>query len=388
MTRSKAHAEKLLLGFPRALHDAGLAVDPARTVSFLRACDAMPLQSLSVLSRLGRITLTGSPEEFPIYDQVFKSWFVDGKGFVADPEGEGEDESAREKPKSREGRALEIYPGETSGKDASLDEAIGSKNFRAVDAGDAAILERIRRDAVNLPVRRSRKWKAASHGPRIDLAETCTQARHTLGETLRLSWMVRPRKARKILILIDISGSMQAYSQYCLRAAFAISQAHPSVETFCVGTRLTRITQNLRHRDAETALASLGQRVFDFDGGTRLGTGFAEFLSVSNYTALVRGAIVIVISDGLERGVIAPMVKAVERLSRLSHRLIWLTPLAQDPKYVPATRALAACLPFLDCLDKAGNLQALAASIAKIRELELIPRGNASRIFQQLRQVP
>jgi uncharacterized protein len=387
MTRSEAHTEKLLLGFPRALHDAGLAVDPARTVSFLMACNVMPIQSLSVLSRLGRITLTGSPEEFPIYDQVFKSWFVGEKGFVADPDGEGEEESAREKPKSHEGRVSEMYPGETSGKEASLDEAIGSKNFRGVNANDAAILERIRRDAVHLPVRQSRKWKAASYGPRIDLAETCAQARHTLGETLRLSWMARPQKARRILILIDISGSMQAYSQYCLRAAFAASQAHPSVETFCVGTRLTRVTQNLRHRDAETALDSLGQRVFDFDGGTRLGTGFAEFLSVSNYAALVRGAVVIVISDGLECGDIAPMVKSVERLSRLSHRLIWLTPLAQDPKYVPVTRALAACLPFLDGLDNAGNLQALARSFSKIRELEQKPRGNAVRFFQKQRQI-
>jgi uncharacterized protein len=380
------HAEQLLLGFPRALRDAGLAMDPARTASFLSACKTMPLRSLGVLSRLGRITLTSSPDDISIYDQVFKSWFVDEKGFVADPDAEDEEESAREKPNSREGRASEIYPGETSGKDASLDEAIGAKNFRGINADAAAILQRIRRDAVHFPVRQSRKWKAASHGPRIDLAETCAEARHTLGETLRLSWMLRPQKARRILILIDISGSMQAYSQYCLRAAFAVSQAHPSVETFCVGTRLTRVTQNLRHRDAETALASLGQRVFDFDGGTRLGIGFAEFLSVANYAALVRGAIVIVISDGLERGEIAPMVKSVERLSRLSHRLIWLTPLAQDPKYIPATRALAACLRYLDYLGNAGNLAGLANSLSRIRDLEQRPRGNALRLFQQQRR--
>ena len=387
MTRSETHAEKLLLGFPRALRDAGLAVDPARTASFLRACKAVPLQSLAVLSRLGRITLTGSPDEFPVYDQVFKSWFVDEVGFVADPEGKGEDESIREKPKSRDSLAFEILSGDTSGKDASSDEAIGTKSFLAANAVDSAVLARIRRDAVHFPMRCSRKWKAASHGPRIDLRETCAQARHTLGETLRLSWMTRLQKARRILILIDISGSMQTHSQYCLRAALAISQARPGVETFCIGTRLTRVTQNLQHPDAETALASLGQRVFDFDGGTRLGTGFAEFLSVANYAALVRGAIVIVISDGLERGEIKPMVKSVERLSRLSHRLIWLTPLAQDPKYIPATRALAACLPFLDYLGNAGSLATLAASFSKIRELELKPRGTAARIFQQQRRL-
>ena len=383
MSRSEIHAEELLLGFPRALRDAGLAVDPARTTSFLRACKAMPLQSLAVLSRLGRITLTGSPDEFPVYDQVFKSWFAGEEGFVADPEGEGE--SVREKPKSREGHAFDILPGDTSGKDASSDEAIGTKSFVAANAADSAVLARIGRDAVHFPTRRSRKWKAASHGPRIDLAETCAQARHTLGETLRLSWMARPQKARRILILIDISGSMQAHSQYCLRAALAISQARPGVETFCIGTRLTRVTENLCRRDPEVALNSLGQRVFDFDGGTRLGIGLAEFLSVANYAALVRGAIVIVISDGLERGDFKPMVKSVERLSRLSHRLIWLTPLANDPKYIPATRALAACLPFLDYLGNAGSLAALASSLSKIRDLELKPRGTAARIFQQQR---
>jgi len=168
MSRNGIHAERLLLGFPRALRDAGLAVDPARTTSFLRACKAIPLQSLSVLSRLGRITLTGSPDEFPVYDRVFKSWFAGEEGFVADPEGEGE--SVREKPKSREGHAFEILPGDTSGKDASFDEAIGTKNFLAANAADSAVLMCIGRDAVHFPTRRSRKWKAASHGPRIDLA--------------------------------------------------------------------------------------------------------------------------------------------------------------------------------------------------------------------------
>ena len=383
MIPSEIHAERLLLGFPRALRDAGLAVDPARTTGFLRACKAMPLQSLAVLSRLGRITLTGSPDEFPIYDRVFKSWFAGEEGFVADPEGEGE--SVREKPNSREGHGFDILPGDTSGKDASSDEAIGTKSFVAANAADSAVLERIARDAVHFPTRRSRKWKAASHGPRIDLTETCAKARHTLGETLRLSWMARPQKPRRILLLIDISGSMQAHSQYCVRAALAISQARPGVETFCIGTRLTRVTQNLCRRDPEVALSSLGQRVFDFDGGTRLGIGLAEFLSVANYAALVRGAIVIVISDGLERGDFKPMVKSVERLSRLGHRLIWLTPLANDPKYVPATRALAACLPFLDYLGNAGSLAALAMSLSKIHELELKPRGTAARIFQQQR---
>jgi uncharacterized protein with von Willebrand factor type A (vWA) domain len=198
--------------------------------------------------------------------------------------------------------------------------------------------------------------------------------------------MARPQKARRILILIDISGSMQAHSQYCLRAALAISQSRPSVETFCIGTRLTRVTENLCRRDPEVALNSLSQRVFDFDGGTRLGIGLSEFLSVANYAALVRGAIVIVISDGLERGDFMPMVKSVERLSRLGHRFIWLTPLANDPKYIPATRALAACLPFLDYLDNAGSLAALATSLSKISELELKPRGTATRIFQQQRR--
>lgn len=383
MSGSEIQAEELLLGFPRALREAGLAVDPARTTNFLRACKAVPLQSLAVLSRLGRITLTGSPDEFTIYDRVFKSWFAGEEGFVADPEGEGE--SVREKTKSREGNAFEILPGDTSGRDASSDEAIGSKSFLAANAADSAVLARIRRDAMDFPTRHSRKWKAASHGPRIDLAETCAQARHTLGEALRLSWMARPQKARRLLILIDISGSMQAYSQYCLRAALAISQARPGVETFCIGTRLTRVKENLCRRDPEVALSSLGQRVFDFDGGTRLGIGLAEFLSVANYAALVRGAIVIVISDGLERGDFKLMVKSVERLSRLSHRLIWLTPLANDPKYVPATRALAACLPFLDYLGNAGSLATLATSLSKIRELELKPRGTAARIFQQQR---
>lgn len=379
--------QDLLMGFPRALRHAGLVTDPARAASFLAACTAVPIRSMNDLARVGRITLTSSPDDFPIYDQIFKAWFSDASGFVADLDTAGEDETAREKPNQHESHAAAILPGDTSGKDASPDEAIGNKSFRCMNANEASMLERIRREAAHLPALRSRKWRPASRGSRIDLAETCAQARHTLGETLRLFWMERPEKPRRILLLIDISGSMQSSSQYCLRAAHAVSHARPDVETFCIGTRLSRVTQNLRHRDADAALSSLGQRVFDFDGGTRLGMGLGEFLAISKYAALVRGAFTIVLSDGLERGEITPMVKAVERLGRLSHRLIWLTPLANDPGYVPATRALAACLPFLDAIGNAGSLSALAQSLSEIQKLEQKPRRQAKRLFTQQGQI-
>jgi hypothetical protein len=255
------------------------------------------------------------------------------------------------------------------------------KNFSRLNSADHDRLARITRRLDGLPQNKSRKWTASVQGHRIDLAGTARAARKTFGETLRVMKLARPERPRRLLLLIDVSGSMKAQSEATLRFAHLLTRARPKVETFCFGTRLSRVTKTLRHRDADRALAGLADIVFDFDGGTLIGPSLEAFLSVSRYAALVRGAVVVVFSDGLERGEPDAMLRSVERLARLGHRLAWITPLAADPRYRPVTRAMAAILPSLDLVADGSGLAALEKLVGELGALERRPRGQAARNF-------
>ncbi|WP_394889415.1 VWA domain-containing protein [Mesorhizobium sp. AaZ16] len=372
-------AAELLAGFPGALREAGLAIDPGRAVCFLQAARIAPLRRISDLARIGRVTLTGSPADFPIYDAVFEAWFGQSPMIAAAPDEEDE----APKPSSPRGDQSRTDPleGDAAGKAATDDLVRGRKNFGRVSDADAETLARIRRKVARLPHMQSRNWTPSPRGPRIDLARTCRAARATFGETLRMTRMSRPERPRKLLLLIDVSGSMKAQSEAYLRFAHLLIRERRRVECFCFGTSLSRVTAMLRHRDPEEALARLASIVFDFDGGTRIGSSLDEFLSVSRYAALVRGAVTVILSDGLERGDPAEMVHAVERMARLSHRLVWATPLAADPRYQPLTRAMAGALPHLDDLCDAGSLGALDRLIFRLDAAEHGPRGQAARRF-------
>jgi uncharacterized protein with von Willebrand factor type A (vWA) domain len=372
-------AAELLAGFPAALREAGLAIDPVRAVCFLQAARTAPLRRISDLARIGHVTLTGSPADFPIYDAVFEAWFGQSPMITVAPDEEDE----APKPSSPRGDQSRTDPleGDAAGKAAADDLVRGRKNFGRVSDADAEMLACIRRKVARLPHMQSRKWTPSPRGPRIDLAHTCRAARATFGETLRIVRLTRPERPRKLLLLIDVSGSMTAQSEAYLRFAHLLIRERRRVECFCFGTSLSRVTAMLRHRDPEEALARLAGIVFDFDGGTRIGSSLDEFLSVSRYAALVRGAVTVVLSDGLERGDPAEMVHAVERMARLSHRLVWATPLAADPRYRPLTRAMADILPYLDDLCDAGGLGALERLFARLDAAEHGPRGQAARRF-------
>lgn len=376
---SKMRAAELLAGFPGALREAGLAVDPQRAATFLAATRAVPLRSLADLSRAGRVTLVGSHEDFAAYDAVFKAWFADDPL----PEIMEAPDEEQAPPVNRRDRdaVRDILEGEAAGKRASVDEALGRKAFGRASDADLATLARLKRSLGLLPTLEARKFVPFERGPRIDMARTARAARRTAGETLRLYKKMRPERPRRLLLLVDVSGSMKAHSEATLRFAQLLTRARPKVETFCFGTRLSRVTATLRHRLPDEALARLAGLVFDFDGGTRIGASLEQFLSVSRHAALVRGAVTLVFSDGLERGDPAAVIHAVDRLARLSHRLIWVTPLAADPAYRPLTRAMAGILPVLDAVANGNNLPALERLLKALPAIESAPRGEARRRF-------
>lgn len=381
-------AERKLTGFPRALREAGLAVDPGRAATFLNAVRLCRLDGPGDLARIGRVTLAGSPDEIAIFDAVFEAWFGE-ETFAGRIERPEEDQALRPAaPRGERMPVVDLATGEAAGHAAAEDHLHARKSFDRPDASERDALARLGRRLDRLPAVTRRSWVPAPAGRRIDLARTSRAARRTLGETLHLVRSARPQKPRRLLFLIDVSGSMKADSQHTLRFAHCLTRRHPGVETFCFGTRLSRVTGALRLRDAEAALARLSDIVFDFDGGTLIGPSLEEFLSVSRHAALVRGALTFVFSDGLERGDPAAMIHAAERLARLSHRLFWVTPLAADPRYKPATRGMAGILPVLDGLFDGSSLGALERVIARLEAAERLPRGMAGRRLAREEKTP
>jgi uncharacterized protein len=374
-------AADLLTGFPAALREAGLMVDPGRAEAFLRAVTVCRLNGHGDLSRIGRVTLTGSPEDFPVFDAVFENFFGEAtvSGKVDNPE---DDRTPRRAPPRGEQALLQILDGEAAGQNASEDELRNRKIFSRLAGNDREALARLGHRLDDMPKVLRRNWIASSRGTRINLAGTTRAARRTFGETLRLMREARPEKPRRLLFLIDVSGSMKIQSELTLRFAHMATRRLSKVETFCFGTRLSRVTSTLKHRNADLALERLSDIVSDFDGGTLIGTSLDEFLSVSRHAALVRGAVTVIFSDGLERGDPALMIQSVGRLARLSHRLIWATPLAADPRYRPATRGMAGVLPLLDALCDGSSLAALDRMIVGLDTTERMGRGQAGHRFQ------
>jgi uncharacterized protein with von Willebrand factor type A (vWA) domain len=183
------------------------------------------------------------------------------------------------------------------------------------------------------------------------------------GEIISLRHRQRRLRQRRVVVLIDVSGSMKERTQVHLAFAHALVRAADSVEVFTMGTRLTRITRPLRLRNREQALATASLLVADWDGGTRIGDALSAFLAVPRFAALSRGAALVVLSDGLERGDPTAMADAVARLARLCWRVIWLTPLAADPAFEARTAGLVAARPYLDRLADGSSIDSICANV-------------------------
>ena len=249
-----------------------------------------------------------------------------------------------------------------SGEAATRAEALVERRFGSAHADEA--LRRLSREAGRrLPKRLSYRRLRARRGAVVDLRRTLREAARNDGEVIKLSHLKRRMRPRRLLVLIDVSGSMKARTEDNLRLAHALSQATPRVEAFTFGTRLTRVTRPMRLKRREQALASAAQIVSDWDGGTRIGDALKAFLAVPRFASYARGAVLLIISDGLERGDPAALADAVARLSRSAWRLSWLTPLAVGRDFRPRTEALIAVSRFVDDMVDGGSTPAIVDHI-------------------------
>jgi len=245
----------------------------------------------------------------------------------------------------------------------SAEELLRRKDFAELTGAErAAAIRLLRRLAARGPRRRSQRTRPTrrQRGEVQDLRATIRASLPRGGELLERRWRAPAQRPRRVVLVLDVSGSMAPYARMLLHYAHASVAAHTRVEAFAFGTRLTRLTRELRGGDPDRALARASSVVEDLGGGTRIGAALA-LLNREHGRRLGRGAVVVLLSDGWDRGEPAELAAELERLARCAHRLIWLNPLAADPSWEPLTRGMRAALPHIDRLMPANSVASLEA---------------------------
>ena len=312
-------AARPLAGFATLLRAHGFAVAPDQTIDFIAAVGLLGPRHMGDIHAAGLALLGIAHERQDEYDALFRAWFL-GQTIAAPAAGEEEDdvEVHEGKGDSREVEADERE--QETGAEPAGAERLSHRQFADLD--ENAALAAFRKAAPRrLPRRLSYRRVPSRHGDRPDLRRALREAVRREGELFTLPRSRRKTRQRRIVLLVDVSGSMKDRTEATMRFAHALAQAADRFEGFTLGTRLTRITPALRLAQADRALARVGGLVADFDGGTRIGDALDAFLAVPRLAGFARGAAVIVLSDGLERGDPAAMIHSVQRLARLAWRL-------------------------------------------------------------------
>jgi uncharacterized protein with von Willebrand factor type A (vWA) domain len=360
--------------FGAALRSEGVTVGADRSARFAQAITVVAPSSTPELYRCALATLISDPAEIPLLDRVFAAVF---EGLVDPAEFRGDPGNFADTPSHAPNAALGTVNapnaafGYSSAPNAALGEhdvevptvgsaaeSLGSRDFGTLDAEELALLaEVMRRFTIATPLRRSRRFRAAPGGREVDLRQTLRRARRSGAEPVLLSRRTPRRKPRKLVVLCDISGSMQAHARAMLQLLYCASGG-ARAEVFTFATRLTRLTRVLATRPAD-ALRLAGEFAPDWSGGTRIGAALREFLDVHGTRGMARGAVVVIISDGWETGDPAGLGEQMARLARLAHRVIWVNPRTASARYQPLVGGMAAALPYCDQVVSAHRLDAL-----------------------------
>src|SRR5689334_1355382 len=344
-----AGVETTLLGFTRALRAAGVAVTQDRAQVFLTAVAKVGVADQQRTYWAGRATLCSCPEDLPVFDKVFWAWFADdGSTLTAQrpvtPIPPQQAPLADEEADAGEGEDGDELVVRVAASDV---EVLRHRDIASLSEGERARLARqFARLRPRPPTRTSYRRRASRRGT-LDTDATLRRMLAHLGEPVELRHRDRSRRTRRVVLLVDVSGSMGPYADSLLRLAHRITRAMPT-ETFSVGTRVTRLTRAMRQRDADQALAAAGDVVPDWSGGTRLGEGLQAFLQRWGQRGMVRGAVVVVFSDGWERGDPSLLGEQMRRLHLLAHRVVWVNPHKGAVGYQPVQVGMAAALPYVD----------------------------------------
>jgi hypothetical protein len=370
-----------LVAFGRELRARGLPVGTGRILTFCRAVAALGLNDRDSLYWAGRTSMIGRREDFEAYDDAFEEWYrsLGAEGALrielTIPGGEAE----RSIDWGDEPENLEVQVGTTAaswrgagdeepepGDETAIRilasgvEVLREKSFPDLtDEERARVAAMIRKLAVTVPVEHTRRTRPAAKGSTFDIRRTLRRSLRTQGEPFDRAWRKRRSRTRPLVLILDISGSMAPYARALMQFGYAAMAAGRRVEVFVFGTRLTRVTRTLRTRDPDRALHEIGRQVADWEGGTRIGESLKTLLDGWSQRAALRGAVVVLCSDGLERGDPDLLKAQMARLRRLAHKVVWVNPLKGSPRYEPLARGMAAAMPSVDVFLSGHNLESL-----------------------------
>jgi uncharacterized protein with von Willebrand factor type A (vWA) domain len=352
-----ADVPAVVTGLARTLRSAGVDASSDRLAAAVEALTLLDASARDDVYWAGRLALCASRDDIGRYDLVFAAVFdgaltvpfvaaeplrvVPPLGLAVEGDGPGDDGDARPAAASRI-------------------EVLRRRDLAGLDADDrAAALALLTPLAVAGEMRRSRRTGPATHGP-VDRHRTLRRTLRAGGEPVAPASLRRRQRPRRVVVLVDVSGSMTPYADALLRFAHATRRARgPRTEVFTLGTRLTRVTRELSHRDPALAAATVAAAVPDWSGGTRLGELMKEFLGRWGRPGMARGAIVVVMSDGWERGDAALLGAQMRQLRRLAHRVVWANPRAGRPGFAPLAAGMAAARPHVDQLVAGHSVDAL-----------------------------
>ena len=352
---------------PRELRAAGLTVGSGDVLAYFAAMTPLDPTDLVDLYWAGRATLVSRHEDDAVYHQVFRRYFLD-------EDGPGRAELKFSADSVAEAEAALVMPGTEPGPEeeqqrpvlgwmASDVDALKHRSFTACTPDELAALRKIMaRMRLTPPRRRTRRTRPATgRGTEPDLRATIRESMRMHGEPPgRLFFRQRKTKLRPLVLILDVSGSMADYSRHLLQFAHTASHAAGRVEVFCFGTRLTRITRELSRQRVDAALEEAARTVVDWEGGTRIGQSLDTFVRQWGRRGLCRGGVVVICSDGLDRGDPEVLALAMERLGRLCHRIVWLNPHKGDNRdFRPSTLGMMVAAPHIDLLLSGHDLASL-----------------------------
>jgi uncharacterized protein with von Willebrand factor type A (vWA) domain len=362
----------LLVGFARALRAAGLTAGTGDVLTYCEAIGSaatgLDPSDLVDLYWAGRVTLVNKKSDIPVYDKVFRRYFLAEDGPAAEVlilRARAAAQAAAELvlPETAPAPEEDRDDGEPAilGWMASDADALKHRSFAACTPAELAALRRIMvRMRLTPPRRRTRRTRTASSGRALDMRAMIRRSMRTHGEPGELVFRQRRTRPRRLILVLDVSGSMADYSRHLLQFAHTTRHAAARVEVFCFGTRLTRITRALSHRQPDAALAAAGELVADWEGGTRIGESLDTLVRTWGRAGLCRGGVVIICSDGLDRGDPEVLAAAMERLSRLCYRIVWLNPhKGSDQNFRPSTLGMMVAAPYVDHLLSGHDLASL-----------------------------
>ena len=359
--------------FGRVLREVGLEVGPGRVADALRGIGAVDLTRQEDVYFALRQTLVSRHDELDLFDRAFNAWFLRApvlplvraalSPVAQQAVGESLSDGAGGDQDDEMGDPLEIG--------ASGHELLRDKDFAEMTPDEYRRVRRlIAAIARHRPLRASRRRRADPRGDRLDMRRLIRQSLRTGGDPVDRPYRARKQVPRKLVVLCDVSGSMDAYARALVLFLHAAVGSGPGVEAFAFGTRLSRLTSELGTRDPESALEKCTEAVTDWGSGTRIGASLKEFNDLYGKRALSRGAVVVIVSDGWERQDPELVGREMARLARAAYAVVWVNPLKGNPEYQPLAGGMRAALPYVDRFLSGHNLRSLEELAAVLAGIE------------------